>query len=127
MSRRSKRVLRSLYASRKARPTSRADGPGYLYAFVDHSRRWKIGMSKNFHQRRRQWNIKCRSPGRNWLPPLAVKRRRRADRESIALSAQRLGVIQGCNTHREIFLFNSKQSIVWKKIIRPILRKAATE
>ncbi|KAJ3727462.1 hypothetical protein C8R42DRAFT_716924 [Lentinula raphanica] len=41
MPRRSKSAIHSLYASRKSRPTSTADGPGYLYAFSDTGHRWK--------------------------------------------------------------------------------------
>ncbi|KAJ3835473.1 hypothetical protein F5878DRAFT_644317 [Lentinula raphanica] len=41
MSRRSRRVLRVLYASRRSRPTSIADGPGFIYAYVDHGHLWK--------------------------------------------------------------------------------------
>ncbi|KAJ3766474.1 hypothetical protein FB446DRAFT_794069 [Lentinula raphanica] len=52
MARRPPNVLQSLYTSRRARPTSGADGPGFLYAFVDHGHRWKIGMSSNFSRRR---------------------------------------------------------------------------
>ncbi|KAJ3765452.1 hypothetical protein FB446DRAFT_795038 [Lentinula raphanica] len=78
MARRSRRILRSLYAKRQARSTSRADGPGYIYAFVDRARRFKIGMTKNFAQRRAQWDKQCPSSTRRWLTPIAVKRRRRA-------------------------------------------------
>ncbi|KAJ3754348.1 hypothetical protein EV360DRAFT_73769 [Lentinula raphanica] len=88
MVRRPSRALHTLYTSRRARTTSRADGPGMLYAFVDPGRRWKIGMTSNFRRRRAQWNRQCPCPGRRWMPPMAVKRRRRA--ETIALNkAQR--------------------------------------
>ncbi|KAJ3863508.1 hypothetical protein EV359DRAFT_64745 [Lentinula novae-zelandiae] len=39
-----------------ARSVSLADGPGFLYAFVDHGHLWKIGMSDNYDRRRAEWN-----------------------------------------------------------------------
>ncbi|KAJ3717148.1 hypothetical protein C8R42DRAFT_724777 [Lentinula raphanica] len=41
MARQSRRALRALYTFRRSRPTSRADGPGYLYAYVDCGHLWK--------------------------------------------------------------------------------------
>ncbi|KAJ3819534.1 hypothetical protein F5880DRAFT_1616376 [Lentinula raphanica] len=46
MPRRSKSAIHSLYASRKSRPTSTADGPGYLYAFSDTGHKWKVVASE---------------------------------------------------------------------------------
>ncbi|KAH7871655.1 uncharacterized protein C8R40DRAFT_1072400 [Lentinula edodes] len=53
---RSSGQLRALYASRRARGVSLADGPGFLYAFVDHGHLWKIGMSDNYDRRRAEWD-----------------------------------------------------------------------
>ncbi|KAJ3976605.1 hypothetical protein EV361DRAFT_864457 [Lentinula raphanica] len=62
--RRTKHKLRSLYALRRARPASLADGPGVLYAYVDYGRYWKIGMAKEFARRQAQWNKQCPCPAR---------------------------------------------------------------
>ncbi|KAJ3766714.1 hypothetical protein FB446DRAFT_708397 [Lentinula raphanica] len=78
-SRRSSRLLRALYAIRRSRSTSRADGPGYLYAFNDRGGLWKIGMSNNFVRRKAEWDRRCPSSTRIWMPPIAVARRRRAE------------------------------------------------
>ncbi|KAJ3831263.1 hypothetical protein F5878DRAFT_667746 [Lentinula raphanica] len=78
MARRSRRELRALYAFRRSRPTSRADGPGYLYAYVDRGHLWKIGMSNDFTRRKGDWDRQCPSIDRIWMPPVAVTRRRRA-------------------------------------------------
>ncbi|KAJ3738993.1 hypothetical protein DFH05DRAFT_1464105 [Lentinula detonsa] len=77
--------LRALYASRRARATSLADGPGFLYAFVDRGRDWKLGMTSNFDRRKAQWDNECPCAHRRWLPPIRVTRRRRAGRNDIAL------------------------------------------
>ncbi|KAJ3715442.1 hypothetical protein C8R42DRAFT_645842 [Lentinula raphanica] len=87
MVKRPRRVLHSLYAKRRARPTSPADGPGFIYAFIDKGSRFKIGMTRNFDRRRTQWDRQCPSNRRRWMPPLAVQRRRRADPELDALIA----------------------------------------
>ncbi|KAJ3839863.1 hypothetical protein F5878DRAFT_640831 [Lentinula raphanica] len=79
MARRSRRVLRTIFASRRSRSTSLADGRGFLYAFIDNGYRWKIGMSKNFARRQKQWDRQCPCSNRDWKPPIAVRRRRRAD------------------------------------------------
>ncbi|KAJ3714485.1 hypothetical protein C8R42DRAFT_646412 [Lentinula raphanica] len=78
MARRSRRALRALYAFRRSRPTSRADGPGVLYAYVDRGHFWKIGMTNNFTRRKEEWDRRCPSLNRIWMPPVAVRRRRRA-------------------------------------------------
>ncbi|KAJ3765403.1 hypothetical protein FB446DRAFT_709490 [Lentinula raphanica] len=113
MPKRSSRMLLILYASRRSRPPSLADGPGFLYAFVDRGRRWKIGMSKNFVRRKREWNRQCPSSDRRWMMPVAVKRRRRA----------------GQQTHMEIFEFNefnADSQLVWESIVHSLLVKAST-
>ncbi|KAJ3709991.1 hypothetical protein DFJ43DRAFT_1162335 [Lentinula guzmanii] len=51
--------LRALYALRRARATSLADGPGFLYAFVDRGRDWKLGMTSDFDRRKAQWDKEC--------------------------------------------------------------------
>ncbi|KAJ3933619.1 MAG: hypothetical protein NXY57DRAFT_959814 [Lentinula lateritia] len=76
---RSSGQLRTLYASRRARGVSLADGQGFLYAFVDHGHLWKIGMSHNYDRRRAEWDRQCLCFDRIWLPPLRVLRRRRSE------------------------------------------------
>ncbi|KAJ3722352.1 hypothetical protein C8R42DRAFT_641758 [Lentinula raphanica] len=66
MSKRSPRVLHTLYASRRSRSTSLADGPGFLYAFVDRGHRWKIGMTKDFARRKGEWDRQCPSAYRSY-------------------------------------------------------------
>ncbi|KAJ3816716.1 hypothetical protein F5880DRAFT_1512410 [Lentinula raphanica] len=79
MPKRSHGALRVLYTSCQSRPTSFADGPGYLYAFCDNGHKWKIGMTQNFVRRKRQWDRQCPCAGRKWMVPIAVTRRRRAE------------------------------------------------
>ncbi|KAJ3816194.1 hypothetical protein F5880DRAFT_1644136 [Lentinula raphanica] len=71
MSRRSRRALRILYGSRRSRSISLADGPGFLYAYVDDGHLWKIGMTKNIARRKREWNRQCPSSNRRWMPAIA--------------------------------------------------------
>ncbi|KAJ3819535.1 hypothetical protein F5880DRAFT_1616377 [Lentinula raphanica] len=104
MPRRSKSAIHSLYASRKSRPTSTADGPGYLYAFSDTGHKWKVGIPGPAGQvpvstgqqqvtgqdvggkipagqvtgMTRPGLVKTLSPSRRWKDPIAVPRRRRA-------------------------------------------------
>ncbi|KAJ3884841.1 hypothetical protein GG344DRAFT_71031 [Lentinula edodes] len=82
MARRSFHRLLQLLLSRLARVISPADGPGFLYAFVDGGVLWKIGMTKDFHRRRAEWDNQCPFPGRIWMAPVPTMTRRRA--ESIA-------------------------------------------
>ncbi|KAJ3767360.1 hypothetical protein FB446DRAFT_793263 [Lentinula raphanica] len=131
MARRSRRILRYLYAKRQARSTSRADGPGYIYAFVDRRRRFKIGMTKNFAQRRAQWDKQCPSSTRRWMPPIAVKSRRRAEALAhLSLEfhcADRPKIRCGhCRKkHVEVFVFAGNGSVVWNNLVYPLLQKAA--
>ncbi|KAH7868656.1 hypothetical protein F5879DRAFT_927889 [Lentinula edodes] len=82
MARRAFHRLLRLLLSRLARVISPADGPGFLYAFVDGGVLWKIGMTKDFHRRRAEWDNQCPFPGRIWMAPVPTMTRRRA--ESIA-------------------------------------------
>ncbi|KAJ3884168.1 hypothetical protein GG344DRAFT_71544 [Lentinula edodes] len=52
----SAKELRALYASQRARGVSLADGPGFLYAFVEYGHRWKIGMTNNYDRRKAEWD-----------------------------------------------------------------------
>ncbi|KAJ3725327.1 hypothetical protein C8R42DRAFT_718807 [Lentinula raphanica] len=70
MARRSRRALRALHTFRRSRPTSRADGPGYLYAYVDRGHFWKVGMTNNFSRRQEEWDKWCPSLDRIWMPPV---------------------------------------------------------
>ncbi|KAJ3724767.1 hypothetical protein C8R42DRAFT_640692 [Lentinula raphanica] len=115
MARRSRRILRSLYAKRQARSTSRADGPGYIYAFVDRARRFKIGMTKNFAQRRAQWDKQCPSSTRRWLTPIAVKRRRRAGPKPDALivtksTSKSLSLLEMARSHGMMLFIPASES-----------------
>ncbi|KAJ3753896.1 hypothetical protein EV360DRAFT_74144 [Lentinula raphanica] len=131
MARRSRRVLRYLYAKRQARSTSRADGPGYIYAFVDRGRRFKIGMTKNFAQRRAQWDRQCPSPTRRWFPPIAVKRRRRA--ESLAhllleyhcADRPKIRCAHCQKKHAEVFVFAGNGSLAWNDVVYPLLLRVS--
>ncbi|KAJ3858279.1 hypothetical protein EV359DRAFT_69136, partial [Lentinula novae-zelandiae] len=49
-----------------------ADGPGFLYAFVDHGVFWKVGMSIDYDRRKAEWERQCPCPSRVWLPPMRV-------------------------------------------------------
>ncbi|KAJ3850691.1 hypothetical protein EV368DRAFT_66391 [Lentinula lateritia] len=43
----------------RSRVPSLADGPGFLYAFVDHGVYWKVGMSINYDRRKAEWERHC--------------------------------------------------------------------
>ncbi|KAJ3818645.1 hypothetical protein F5880DRAFT_1682578 [Lentinula raphanica] len=87
MARRSHRQISTLYVSHQSRSTTLADGSGFLYAFVDRGHSWKIGMSNNFARRKREWDRQCPSSSRRWMPPIRVKRRRRAGNFTISGSS----------------------------------------
>ncbi|KAJ3855424.1 hypothetical protein EV368DRAFT_62434 [Lentinula lateritia] len=53
-------------------------GRGWLYAYLDGGTEWKIGMSKDFVRRRRDWDKQCPCPNRMWFSPVPVANRRRA-------------------------------------------------
>ncbi|KAJ3830947.1 hypothetical protein F5878DRAFT_648085 [Lentinula raphanica] len=108
-----------------------------LYAFVEHGHRWKVGMTNDFDRRRAEWDRQCPSSTRIWLPPVAVKRRRRAeslvhllleincaDRPKV-YCFQSQTIYQGRKIHVEVFRFTSNRSIVWPTIVHPLLLKAA--
>ncbi|KAJ3730391.1 hypothetical protein C8R42DRAFT_637153 [Lentinula raphanica] len=132
MAKRPKVILRALYAFRRARPTSSADGPGYLYAFVDKGRRWKIGMSRDFERRKREWDQQCPCDDRVWMVPIATTRRRRA--ESLAHLSLELECSErpkyycsNCRRkHVEVFAFSDDWFYDWVTIIRPILVRSST-
>ncbi|KAJ4497565.1 hypothetical protein C8R41DRAFT_865346 [Lentinula lateritia] len=72
---RSAEQLRALYVSRRARGVSLADGPGFLYAFVEYGHHWKIGMTDNYDWRKAEWDqslahilleLKCFQRPRIW-------------------------------------------------------------
>ncbi|KAJ3764605.1 hypothetical protein FB446DRAFT_795959 [Lentinula raphanica] len=131
MPRRSKPALLALFASRRSRPTSTADGPGCLYAFSDTAHKWKVGMTSNFARRKRQWDRQCPCPSRRWKDPIAVPRRRRA--ESLAHLLLELkcddrprNYCSHCRKiHCEVFTFTTNRSFTWKRVIRPLLAIAA--
>ncbi|KAJ3722853.1 hypothetical protein C8R42DRAFT_641196 [Lentinula raphanica] len=104
MAKRSRSRLRAVYASRILRPTSPADGPGFIYAFLDDGCRWKIGMTRDFTRRQAEWNRSCPCGARVWMPPIAVTRRRRMGLDFIVpigshrnfhFSYERVGRLEG--------------------------------
>ncbi|KAJ3817642.1 FACT complex subunit SPT16 N-terminal lobe domain-containing protein, partial [Lentinula raphanica] len=125
------RALIRLYTKRRARPTSRADGPGYLYAFIDDGRRFKIGMTKDFGRRKAEWDKQCPSTKRRWMAPIAVTRRRRAEALAHLLlelecsDRPRIRCLHCRKKHTEIFVFAPKRATAWRDIVKPLLLKAA--
>ncbi|KAJ3739452.1 hypothetical protein DFH05DRAFT_1463813 [Lentinula detonsa] len=125
--------LRALYASRRARATSLADGPGYLYAFVDHGRYWKLGMTSNFERRKAQWDNECPCAHRRWLLPIRVTRRRRAESlghlllEIVSIDRPKRYCPHCRRTHIEIFIFRGHWNWTWRIVIRPLLLRVAVE
>ncbi|KAJ3709429.1 hypothetical protein C8R42DRAFT_649387 [Lentinula raphanica] len=99
MARRPTPKLCALFASRRSRSTSRADGPGYLYAFLDNGQFWKIGMSNNIGRRRRS-GIELPVSYSKMASCCCVARRRRAGRK----------------THREVFTFNGIGRSCWRRL-----------
>ncbi|KAJ3755277.1 hypothetical protein EV360DRAFT_72990 [Lentinula raphanica] len=131
MAKRPRRILHAMYASRRARSTSPADGPGFLYIFIDNGTRWKVGMSNNFRRRKAEWNRQCPCPNRVWMKPIAVRRRRRAEALAhlmleIACLDRPFIYCPNCRkVHREIFVFNGNAGSVWNSIVGPLLARAA--
>ncbi|KAJ3968529.1 hypothetical protein EV361DRAFT_412887 [Lentinula raphanica] len=131
MPRRPPRVSRALYASRRSRSTSRADGPGFLYAYIDYGRRWKIGMTRNFVRRKKEWDKQCPSSDRRWMLPMVVPRRRRAESQAhllLELSCSdrpRIYCPRCRRTHVEVFEFSGNWRFAWSFIVRPLLVRAA--
>ncbi|KAJ3963340.1 hypothetical protein EV361DRAFT_967699 [Lentinula raphanica] len=128
---RSSGVLRRLYATRRTRSTSIADGPGFLYAYIDHGRQWKVGMTCNFERRKMEWDRQCPSSKRRWMPPIAVLRRRRAETlahlllENRCSERPRIYCPRCRKTHIEIFRFKADWRLTWRNIVQPLLIKAA--
>ncbi|KAJ3712735.1 hypothetical protein DFJ43DRAFT_1035483 [Lentinula guzmanii] len=125
--------LRALYALRRARATSLADGPGYLYAFVDCSRYWKLGMTSDFDRRKAQWDNECPCAHRRWLPPIRVTRRRRAESlahlllEMRSMDRPKRYCAHCRRTHIEIFVFRGHWNWTWRIVIRPLLLRVAVQ
>ncbi|KAJ3745969.1 hypothetical protein DFH05DRAFT_1522569 [Lentinula detonsa] len=122
--------LRALYALRRARATSLADGPGYLYAFVDRSRYWKLGMTSDFDRRKAQWDNECPCAHRRWLPPIRVTRRRRAAHlllEMRSMDRPKRYCAHCRRTHIEIFVFRGNWNRTWRIVIRPLLLRVAVQ
>ncbi|KAH7868989.1 hypothetical protein F5051DRAFT_432608 [Lentinula edodes] len=97
MARRSSRILHALYTSKRSRVPSPADGPGFLYAFVDSDVYWKVGMTSDYDRRKAEWDRQCPCPSRVWLPPVRVVWRRKAgasaDLASTALTVRAIMVL----------------------------------
>ncbi|KAJ4468483.1 hypothetical protein C8R41DRAFT_871172 [Lentinula lateritia] len=64
MARRSSRSLHALYTSRRSRLPSPADGPGFLYAFVDSDVYWKVGMTSDYDRRKTEWDRQLYGEGK---------------------------------------------------------------
>ncbi|KAJ3821424.1 kinase-like domain-containing protein, partial [Lentinula raphanica] len=119
--------LRALLSFRRSRPMSRADGPGFLYGFLDNGMFWKAGMTKNVARRRREWDRNCPCLTRRWLVFFAVPRRRRAEALAHLLLEQRCHdrpQIYCRKVHREVFVFNGPWWFVRATIIRPVFALA---
>ncbi|KAJ3874714.1 hypothetical protein F5051DRAFT_431124 [Lentinula edodes] len=104
------RKLHTLYISRRSRVPSIADGPGFLYAFVDHGVFWKVGMSIDYDRRKAEWERQCPCPSRVWLPPMRVLRRRKSESlahlllELACFDRPRIHCFNCSKAHIEIFL-----------------------
>ncbi|KAJ3849748.1 hypothetical protein EV368DRAFT_67186 [Lentinula lateritia] len=59
-----------------------SDGPGWIYVYIDNGNEFKIGMTKNFERRQREWDRNCPCLNRIWFKPVPAANRRRA--ESVA-------------------------------------------
>ncbi|KAJ3715554.1 hypothetical protein C8R42DRAFT_645924 [Lentinula raphanica] len=127
MAKRRTQKLHALYAFRKSRSTSPADGPGYLYAFLDNGLYWKVGTTNNITRRRREWDRDCPCASRRWLVLVPVRRRRRAAHLLLEIECYdrpRIFCPRCRKIHREVFLFRGHWSIVQATIIRPVLALA---
>ncbi|KAJ3890085.1 hypothetical protein GG344DRAFT_66590 [Lentinula edodes] len=128
--RRSSEELQQRYSIREIRAISNADGPGYLYAYVDGSI-WKVGMSNDFVRRQKEWDKDCPCPWRIWFPPIRVANRRRAESlvhlllEMQCLDRPRIYCPSCQRAHFEKFLFSEPWHVVWSTIVYPIFLRAA--
>ncbi|KAH7868669.1 uncharacterized protein C8R40DRAFT_1074639 [Lentinula edodes] len=119
--RRSSEELQQCYSMREIRAISNADGPGYLYAYVDGSI-WKVGMSNDFVRRQKEWDKDCPCPWRIWFPPIRVANRRRVESlvhlllEMQCLDRLRIYCPNCQRVHFEKFLFSEPWHIVWSTI-----------
>ncbi|KAJ3809515.1 hypothetical protein F5876DRAFT_66389 [Lentinula aff. lateritia] len=119
--RRSSEELQQRYSMREIRAISNADGPGYLYAYVDGSI-WKVGMSNDFVCRQKEWDKDCPCPWRIWFPPIRVANRRRAESlvhlllEMQCLDRPRIYCPSCQRAHFEKFLFSEPWHVVWSTI-----------
>ncbi|KAJ3884233.1 hypothetical protein GG344DRAFT_71498, partial [Lentinula edodes] len=104
MARRRTHQLQSLYRQRISRPISPSDGPGWIYVYIDNGNEFKIGMTKNFERRQREWDRNCSCRDRIWFKPILAANRRRA--ESVV---HILLEIQLSGTRREICFCWSSQ------------------
>ncbi|KAJ3722390.1 hypothetical protein C8R42DRAFT_720767 [Lentinula raphanica] len=127
MPRRSKSAIHSLYASRKSRPTSTADGPGYLYAFSDTGHKWKVVGDGRILSRFRDgdeqnhWLIfSSNSSAMTGRVTIAL-----IVRSPFSLHSARQYLLRGRKIHCEVFTFTTNRTFTWKNIIRPLLFEAA--
>ncbi|KAH7877034.1 uncharacterized protein C8R40DRAFT_1068251 [Lentinula edodes] len=105
-----------------SRIPSPADGPGFLYAFVDSDVYWKVGMTSDYDRRKAEWDRQCPCPSRVWLPPVRVVWRRKAG-ASVDLASTALTVCS--KAHIEIFIFPGHWWYIWITIVLPVLARAA--
>lgn len=75
--RRSLQELQWLFNKRQSWRISDADGPGFLYAYVNNNK-WKISTMNNFTCRQKQQDKSCPDISRLWLPPIKVANQQRA-------------------------------------------------
>ncbi|KAJ3926862.1 MAG: hypothetical protein NXY57DRAFT_1042906, partial [Lentinula lateritia] len=125
--RQSSEELQQRYIMREIRVISNADGPGYLYAYVD-GNIWKVGMSNDFVHHKEEWDKDCPCPWRIWFPPTLVANRRRA--ESLAHLLLEIQCLDRPRTycpscqraHFEKFLFSEPWHVVWSTIGRYVVK-----
>ncbi|KAJ3897544.1 hypothetical protein F5879DRAFT_927758 [Lentinula edodes] len=117
MVRRSTCQLQTIYHQRIMRTISPSDGLGWLYAYVDWGGEWKIGQSGlridvELNQLRTSFSNFAVLIG-----PDFIAHRVQKFRFTVNFVCHRV--------HVEKFIFTGKWRDVWRKIVRPALRKAA--
>ncbi|KAJ3713705.1 hypothetical protein C8R42DRAFT_646952 [Lentinula raphanica] len=121
MTKRPRRVLRTMYASRRARPTSLADGPGFLYVFIDNGNKWKtksgveqgVSVSELSMDEARRGQTKAQS---GWL--IVASEALAHILLELACFDRPYDYCPHCRkTHREVFIFNGNQANVWNSIV----------
>ncbi|KAJ3975719.1 hypothetical protein EV361DRAFT_887327 [Lentinula raphanica] len=88
-------------------------------------------MTNDINRRKVEWDRRCPSPTRIWMPPIIVRRRRRAEAlahlllELRCFDRPRVRCFRCRRVHVEIFSFSAERSFVWRKIVLPLLLMAS--